>query len=76
MKTQAIKIALNEYKFDLAFGGARRDEEKSRAKERIFLLISHSWDPKTKDLNFGITSTLERKKESQLEYSHYLIGQN
>ena len=48
MKTQALKMALNEYKFDLAFGGARRDEEKSRAKERIFSFRSptHSWDPK------------------------------
>ena len=36
MKTQALKIALDQYEYDLAFGGARRDEEKSRAKERIF----------------------------------------
>ena len=36
MKTQALKKALNAYNFDVAFGGARRDEEKSRAKERIF----------------------------------------
>ena len=48
MKTQALKMALDEYKFDIAFGGARRDEEKSRAKERIFSFrsSSHSWDPK------------------------------
>ena len=48
MKTQALKIALNEGGYDLAFGGARRDEEKSRAKERIFSFRSktHSWDPK------------------------------
>ena len=48
MKTQALKLALNEYKFDVAFGGARRDEEKSRAKERIFSFRSetHQWDPK------------------------------
>ena len=48
MKTQALKIALNEGKYDLAFGGARRDEEKSRAKERVFSFRSdsHSWDPK------------------------------
>ena len=48
MKTQALKIALDKYKFDLAFGGARRDEEKSRAKERIFSFRSkdHRWDPK------------------------------
>lgn len=48
MKTQALKQALNKYKFDAAFGGARRDEEKSRAKERIFSFRDqhHHWDPK------------------------------
>lgn len=48
MKTQALKQALDEYGFDAAFGGARRDEEKSRAKERIFSFrsASHRWDPK------------------------------
>ena len=48
MKTQALKQALNKYKFDAAFGGARRDEEKSRAKERIFSFLDnhHHWDPK------------------------------
>ena len=48
MKTQALKHALNKYKFDAAFGGARRDEEKSRAKERIFSFRdeNHHWDPK------------------------------
>lgn len=48
MKTQALKQALNKYKFDAAFGGARRDEEKSRAKERVFSFRteSHRWDPK------------------------------
>tara|TARA_R110000796_G_scaffold219504_1_gene335502 strand:+ start:4913 stop:5818 length:906 start_codon:yes stop_codon:yes gene_type:complete len=48
MKTQSLKQALNEYGFDAAFGGARRDEEKSRAKERIFSFRtpSHRWDPK------------------------------
>ena len=48
MKTQALKQALNKYKFDAAFGGARRDEEKSRAKERIFSFRDqqHRWDPK------------------------------
>jgi len=49
MKTQALKQALDKYGFDAAFGGARRDEEKSRAKERIFSFRStqHRWDPKT-----------------------------
>jgi sulfate adenylyltransferase subunit 2 len=48
MKTQALKQALDFYGFDAAFGGARRDEEKSRAKERIFSFRSaqHRWDPK------------------------------
>ncbi|MEH6721820.1 MAG: sulfate adenylyltransferase subunit CysD [Aurantimonas endophytica] len=48
MKTDALKEALTRYGFDAAFGGARRDEEKSRAKERIFSFRteSHGWDPK------------------------------
>ncbi len=48
MKTQGLKQALNQYKFDAAFGGARRDEEKSRAKERVFSFRDkhHRWDPK------------------------------
>nr|WP_174233645.1 sulfate adenylyltransferase subunit CysD [Kiloniella sp. EL199] len=48
MKTEALKQALEKYKFDAAFGGARRDEEKSRAKERVFSFRSenHRWDPK------------------------------
>ncbi|WP_262410178.1 sulfate adenylyltransferase subunit CysD [Pseudomonas fluorescens] len=47
-KTEGLKQALDKYKFDLVFGGARRDEEKSRAKERIFSFRSqtHQWDPK------------------------------
>ena len=48
MKTEGLKQALDKYSFDAAFGGARRDEEKSRAKERIFSFrsASHSWDPR------------------------------
>jgi len=48
MKTESLKQALNHYKFDAAFGGARRDEEASRAKERVFSFRSenHRWDPK------------------------------
>ena len=48
MKTVGLKQALDKYKFDVAFGGARRDEEKSRAKERIFSFRTsqHRWDPK------------------------------
>jgi sulfate adenylyltransferase subunit 2 len=49
MKTEGLKQALDKYGFDAAFGGARRDEEKSRAKERVFSLRSaqHRWDPKS-----------------------------
>src|SRR5215467_2597475 len=48
MKTEALKQALDRHGFDAAFGGARRDEEKSRAKERVFSLrgANHSWNPK------------------------------
>ncbi|TWU29335.1 sulfate adenylyltransferase subunit CysD [Bythopirellula polymerisocia] len=48
MKTQALKQGLTKYKFDAAFGGARRDEEKSRAKERVYSFRDkhHRWDPK------------------------------
>src|SRR5246500_4531430 len=48
MKTEALKQALDKYRFDAAFGGARRDEERSRAKERIFSFrtAQHRWDPK------------------------------
>tara|TARA_R110000787_G_scaffold61477_3_gene139281 strand:- start:36679 stop:37572 length:894 start_codon:yes stop_codon:yes gene_type:complete len=49
MKTESLKQALDHYKFDAAFGGARRDEEASRAKERVFSFRNeaHRWDPKT-----------------------------
>ncbi|HSX49744.1 MAG TPA: sulfate adenylyltransferase subunit CysD [Cellvibrio sp.] len=49
MKTQGLKQALNKYGFDAAFGGARRDEEKSRAKERVYSFRdkNHRWDPKS-----------------------------
>src|SRR5690606_14880145 len=48
MKTAALRQALDKYGFDAAFGGARRDEEKTRAKERVFSFrnASHAWDPK------------------------------
>ena len=48
MKTQALKQALKKYEFTAAFGGGRRDEEKSRAKERIFSFRNEAqaWDPK------------------------------
>ncbi len=49
MKTEGLRQALNKYQFDVALGGARRDEEKSRAKERIFSFRTkfHGWDPKS-----------------------------
>ena len=54
MKTQALKQALNKYGFTAAFGGGRRDEEKSRAKERIFSFRNseHAWDPKNQRPEF------------------------
>lgn len=54
MKTAALKQLLNEHKFDAVFGGARRDEEKSRAKERIFSCRdkNHKWDPKNQRPEF------------------------
>ena len=56
MKTQALLRALDKYKFDAAFGGARRDEEKSRAKERIFSFRDkfHQWDPKNQRLRDAV----------------------
>lgn len=54
MKTQALKAALDRYAFDAAIGGARRDEEKSRAKERMlsFRTATHQWDPKNQRPEF------------------------
>ncbi len=62
MKTEALKAALDHYGFDAAFGGARRDEEKSRAKERIFSFRSaqHRWDPKRSGRSFGTCTTRAR----------------
>jgi sulfate adenylyltransferase subunit 2 len=67
MKTQALKQALDKHGFDAAFGGARRDEEKSRAKERIFSLRSaqHRWDPKQQRPElWRVYNTRKRKGES------------
>jgi sulfate adenylyltransferase subunit 2 len=67
MKTDGLKQALNEHGFDLSFGGARRDEEKSRAKERIFSLRSsdHRWDPKNQRPEpFKLFNTYKKKGES------------
>ncbi len=67
MLTQALRQALDRYRFDFAFGGGRRDEEKSRAKERIFSLRSaqHRWDPKRQRPELWRTyNTRHRKGES------------
>src|SRR5262249_51213195 len=67
MKTQALKQALERYGFDAAFGGARRDEEKSRAKERIFSFrtAAHRWDPKNQRPElWNLYNTRKHKGES------------
>ena len=67
MKTQALKQALDQYGFDAAFGGARRDEEKSRAKERVFSFRSaqHRWDPKNQRPElWRLYNTRKQKGES------------
>ena len=67
MKTVALKQALDHYRFDAALGGARRDEEKSRAKERVFSVRSesHGWDPKAQRPElWSIYNTQIRKGES------------
>ncbi|MEA1887207.1 MAG: sulfate adenylyltransferase subunit CysD [Bacteroidota bacterium] len=67
MKTEALLSGLNKYKFDAAFGGARRDEEKSRAKERIFSFRDkfHQWDPKNQRPElWDIYNTRVHKRES------------
>ncbi len=67
MKTQGLKQALDKYGFDAAFGGARRDEEKSRAKERVFSFRSaaHRWDPKNQRPElWSLYNTRKAKGES------------
>src|SRR6188768_1359166 len=67
MKTQALRQALDLYGFDAAFGGARRDEEKSRAKERVFSIRSaqHRWDPKQQRPElWRVYNACKRKGES------------
>ena len=67
MKTQALKQALDTFGFDCAFGGARRDEERSRAKERVFSIRSarHQWDPRQQRPElWRLYNTRKRKGES------------
>ncbi len=68
MKTQALKMALEKYNFDVAFGGARRDEEKSRAKERIFSFRSelHAWDPKNQRPELWNNFNTRKKKSESI----------
>ena len=66
-KTEGLKQALDKYRFDAAFGGARRDEEKSRAKERVFSFRSanHRWDPKSQRPElWNVYNTKKAKGES------------
>jgi sulfate adenylyltransferase subunit 2 len=66
-KTEGLKQALDRYGFDVAFGGARRDEEKSRAKERMFSFrtASHSWDPKNQRPElWNLYNARKKKSES------------
>ena len=89
MKTEALKQALEAHGFDAAFGGARRDEEKSRAKERIFSFrsASHAWDPKNQRPEFWqLYNTRVNKAESmrvfplsnwtELDIWHYILREN
>jgi len=63
-KTQGLKQALDRYGFDVAFGGARRDEEKSRAKERVcsFRTVAHRWDPKSQRPELWRLYNLRKKR--------------
>ena len=77
MKTKALLDALNKYKFDAAFGGARRDEEKSRAKERNFSFRDqfNQWDPKNQRLGGGGGKTLGKAgTDKQITFADIFIG--
>ncbi len=67
-KTEGLKQALEKWRFDIAFGGARRDEEKSRAKERIFSVRSnsHRWDPKAQRPELWRTYNVRRFKDETM----------
>ncbi len=89
MKTQALKQALDKYGFEAAFGGARRDEEKSRAKERIlsFRNMHHAWDPKNQRPELWSTYNMHKRKGesirvfplsnwTELDIWHYIHREN
>lgn len=77
MKTQALKQALTKYGFTAAFGGGRRDEEKSRAKERIFSFRNkeQAWDPKNQRRKCGSYIIHRLSRAKVFEYSRFLTGQ-
>lgn len=78
MKTESLKQALNKYQFDAAFGGARRDEEKSRAKERVYSFRdkNHTWDPKTNAPNYGTFTTVRSIKAKASACSRCRTGRS
>ena len=89
MKTVALKQALDKYQFDIAFGGARRDEEKSRAKERIFSFrtAEHRWDPKNQRPEiWSLYNTRKKRGETirvfplsnwtELDIWQYILSEN
>lgn len=76
MKTQSLKQGLDKYGFTAAFGGGRRDEEKSRAKERIFSFRNknHAWDPKINVLKCGSSIIQKLTKAKAFAYSRFQTG--
>ena len=77
MKTQALKQALDKYEFTAAFGGGRRDEEKSRAKERIFSFrnSAHAWDPKNQRPEMWKFTIQSCSRVKRCEYFLFPTGQ-
>ena len=77
-KTQGLKKALDQYGFDAAFGGGRRDEEKSRAKERVFSFRSaqHRWDPKNQRPELWSLYNTRKLKAKAFACSRYRTGLN
>jgi 3'-phosphoadenosine 5'-phosphosulfate sulfotransferase (PAPS reductase)/FAD synthetase len=75
-KTQGLKQALDKYHFDVAFGGARRDEEKSRAKERVFSFRSatHRWDPKNQRPELWDCTTPKKRRVKAFACSRFPTG--
>ena len=78
MKTEGLKQALDEHRFDVAFGGARRDEEKAEQKSVFFRLEIRpiGGTLRTNDRNCGMCTTVEKIKEKVYASSHSLIGQS